>query len=102
MRLLKRHFKEGIYKVETIFHNAVENSSGRGRRPVRHLISLDISEDLMMQADTLQGKHARKVYKQLRDAVPDYIKLEMDEASRIATERERQSHQQLEEETYEY
>ena len=50
-----------------------------------------------MQADTLQGKNARKMYKQLRDAIQDYIKLEMEEASRTATEEKRHAQQQLEE-----
>ena len=54
---MKQHFPEGDYKVETISPSVGENSSGRGRRPVRHLISLDMLEDLMMQAATEQGKN---------------------------------------------
>ena len=97
VRLLTKHFTEGQYRVETIFLPREENSSGRGRRPVRHLISLDILEDLMMQAETEQGRNARAMYKQLRDAVQDYMQIEMEAASRAATEREKQAQQQLDE-----
>ena len=78
VRLLTRHFKEGEYKLESSLHNSVEKSKGRGRPGNRYFISLDIFEDLLMLADTKQGREARKMYKQLRDAVQDYMKTEME------------------------
>ena len=48
VRLLTRHFKEGQYKVETVFPPLGENFNKGGRRQKRHWISLDILEDLMM------------------------------------------------------
>lgn len=63
VRLLTRHFKEGEYKLESSLHNSVETSKGRGRPGNRYFISLDIFEDLLMLADTKQGREARKMYK---------------------------------------
>ena len=92
IRLLTRHFKKDEYKVEKVFLPKEENSDKGGRPGNRHLISLDQFEDLLMLADTKQGKEARKMYKQLRDAVQDYMKMEM-EVSAI------QAQKQLEEQT---
>ena len=78
IRLLTRHFKRDEYKVEKVFLPKEENSDKGGRPGNRHLISLDMFEDLLMLADTTQGKKARKMYKQLRDAVQDYMKMEME------------------------
>ena len=86
VRLLTKHFKEGQYRVETIFLPREENSKGRGRRPKRHWISLDILEDFMMQAETEQGMIARTMYKQLRDAVQDYMRLELETSARLFQE----------------
>ena len=92
VRLLTSHFKEGQYKVETISPLRGETSEKGGRRPKRHRISLDILEDLMMQAETEQGRNARTMYKQLRDAVQDYMRLEMETSAKLAQ-------QQLQEQT---
>ena len=51
----------------------------------------------MMQAETDQGRIARTMYKQLRDAVQDYMQIEMAMAASLAAEREKEAHQQLEE-----
>ena len=99
VRLLTRHFKEGQYKVETVFPSSGENFEKGGRRPKRHWISLDILEDLMMQAETDQGRIARTMYKQLRVAVQEYMQIEMTAAANMAAEREKLAQQQLEEET---
>ncbi len=90
LKLLTRHFKEGDYKVVSIHHPAAEDPKA-GRPSKRYLISLDMFEDLLMLADTKQGRDARKMYKQLRDAVQDYMKMEaemeMEKRAQIANER---------------
>ena len=91
VRLMTRHFKEGEYRTEEVFVPRDKNPKG-GRPGKRYMISLDQFEDLLMLADTKQGKEARKMYKQLRDAVQDYMKMEMETSARQAQE-------QLEEQT---
>lgn len=51
----------------------------------------------MMQAETEQGRTARTMYKQLRDAVQEYMQIEISAAANMAAEREIQAQQQLEE-----
>ena len=95
VRLLIKHFKEGEYRVETVYLPKEENPKG-GRPGKRYLIFLDMIEDLLMLADTKQGRDARKMYKQLRDAVQDFMKMEMEESARAASEKERVAQMQLE------
>ena len=77
VKLMTRHFKEGDYNFEEVFVPKDKNPKD-GRAGKRYMISLDIFEDLLMLTDTKQGKEARKMYKQLRDAVQDYMKMEME------------------------
>ena len=65
----------------------------------RYLISVRQFETLMLNAQTTEGSVAREMMLDVKDAVQDYIKMEMEEASRAALERERVAQQQLEEET---
>jgi hypothetical protein len=53
-------------------------------------------EDLLMLADIKQGRDARKMYKQLQDAVQDFMKMEMEESARAASEKGRETLMQLE------
>lgn len=78
-KVLKIHFTENEYKQE--------NPSKIG---VRYWISLDIFEDLMMHAGTEQGRLARTMYKQMRNAVHDF-ELDEEEGKRIALEKELQT-----------
>jgi hypothetical protein len=83
VRLMTKHYKEGEYRVEEVFLPKDKNPKG-GRPGKRYLISLDMFEDLLMLADTKQDKEARKMYKQLRDAVQDYMKMEMEATAKRA------------------
>ncbi len=95
VRLMTKHFKEGEYRTEEVFLSKDKNPKG-GRPGKRYLISLDMFEDLLMLADTKQGRDARKMYKQLRDAVQDFMKMEMEESARAAAENEKLAQLQLE------
>ena len=57
--------------------------------PSKELFALSFAahmfEDLLMLADTRQGKEARKMYKQLRNAVQDYMKMEFSTTIVLAT-----------------
>lgn len=52
----------------------------------------------MLNAQTAEGAVAREMMLDVKDAVQDYIKWEMEESSRMATEVQRQTQQQFEEE----
>ena len=65
----------------------------------QYLISVRQFEKLLVEAKTAEGALARDMMLEVKDAVQDYIKWEMEEVSRAAMEEKRQAQQQLEDQT---
>ena len=76
------HFKVEITKC----------APGRSKDP--YLISARQFEKLLVEAKTGEGALARDMMLELKDAVQDYIKMEMEEASRLAQQQLEESHAQ--------
>jgi hypothetical protein len=63
-------------RLYRFFSQKEENLKG-GRPGKRYMISLNQFEDLLMAADTKAGRDTRKMFRQLKDAVQNYMKIEI-------------------------
>ena len=83
IRQLTNLFEEGEYEVRLVSLTGEENRGKGGRPGKQYLISLDQFEEMMIEAGTEEGRTARKMFRQLKDAVFDFIDLEKQNVQRL-------------------
>ena len=97
VRQLKNTFADSELVVDNLLTSEQVTKGTSGPSKTSYLVSVRQFETLMLNAQTTEGGVAREMMLDVKDAVQDYIKMEMEEASRMAVEREKLAQQQLEE-----
>ena len=86
-----------IPRDELVFNKDVENSMGRPRDV--YMLDVNQIEEVLLAANTEEGRRWRKLVLKIKNLVVQFMRMEMEEASKIAMEEKRLAQQQLEEET---
>lgn len=99
MRQLKKLFPDIQSVSDNLPSSGLVSKNTPGPSKDSYLIWARQFDTMLSEAKTAEGVLARDMMLDVKDAVQDYIKWEMEKASRLATEEERQAQQQLEEQT---
>ena len=83
-----RTLKRALNDDEIVFSNSAENSVGRPRDV--YWLNINQIEEILLAANTEEGKRWRKLVLKIKNLVVQFMKMEMEEASRMATEEKRQ------------
>ena len=84
-----------VPKDELVINKDVENSMGRPRDV--YLLNVNQIEEVLLAANTDEGKKWRKLVLKIKNLVVQFMKMEMEAAANMAAEKEKLAQQQLEE-----
>ena len=83
-----------VPKDELVINKDVENSMGRPRDV--YLLNVNQIEEVLLAANTDEGKKWRKLVLKIKNLVVQFMKMEMEAAANMAAEKEKLAQQQLE------
>ena len=84
VRQLKNSFKDSELVVDNLLIGEQVSKGAAGPSKTMYLISVRQFETLMLNAQTTEGAVARQMMLDVKDAVQDYIKLEMETSAKLA------------------
>ena len=95
VRQLKRLFRDSELVIKNLLTSEEVSKGARGPAKQGILVSVRQFETMMLAAKTEEGAVAREMMLDVKDAVQDYMKMEMENAAKAIAEKERLAQEEL-------